>query len=205
MRIRSVILWVALLFFWYLMFAIVWPYTTGRTDIDFLLTKQRFVHLDHYMWSFRLHIFSSLWVLAAGLTQFSSKILNQKPILHRWIGRSYVAIILIVSGPAAFIMSLYANGGGWSQASFATLSTAWWWFTWQGYRTILHGKLALHRTWMIRSYALTLSAITLRIMQFGFAAFTTFDAETAYQIIAWPSWIINLVIAELTIRNRSIV
>lgn len=199
----SVLLWAGVSLFWYLMFAIVWPYTSGKTNIDFLLTKQRIVHLDHYMWAFYLHIFSSLWILAAGLTQFSSTILRRKPALHRWIGRIYVAIILFVSAPAALVMSYYANGGWWSKASFAVLSVCWWWTTWRGYQAIRDKKIAAHRSWLIRSYALTLSAITLRVMQFGFATFTQLDPEFTYRLIAWPSWLLNLLLAEIIIRRKT--
>lgn len=57
---------------------------------------------------------------------------------------------------------------------------------------------------MIRSYALTLSALTLRIMQFSLATWTTVNPEDGYQLVAWPSWLLNWAVAEWIInRTRS--
>ncbi len=195
------LLFIALIFFWYLMLQIILPYTSGETDIDFLQTKQHIIHLSHYKWAFYLHIFSSLWLLGSGLTQFSSFLLKRYPSVHRWIGKVYIGIILFISGPAALVMAYYANGGVIGQVSFMTLSILWWWVTLMGYQSIKNGQIKAHGEWMIRSYALTFSAITLRIMQFYLATFTVIDSELAYQIIAFPSWILNILIAEWIIRK----
>lgn len=188
---------IALAFFWWLMFQIIWPYTSGRTDIDFLLSKQQWVHEWHYMAAFYLHVFSSLWILAAGFTQFSSYLLRRWPFLHRWVGKIYVGIILLVSGPAALVMAVYASGGWATKASFITLSVVWWWATWLAYRAIREKKVREHRIWMVRSYALTLSAITLRLMQYCLAMYTSLDPAESYTLVAWPSWLLNWFIAEM--------
>jgi uncharacterized membrane protein len=200
--LSSLFLFASLSLFWYLMFRIVAPYSSGATDIDFLQTKQHIIGWATYRWSFYLHIFSSLWVLAAGLTQFSTILLRKTPTIHRWVGRIYVGIIVLISAPAAFIMSIYANGDDFTKASFMVLSILWWLTTWRAYRAILKGDIIRHKAWMYRSYALTLSAITLRIMQFGFATWTDIEPEIAYQIIALPSWLINLFIAEILIYYK---
>lgn len=187
----------AVAFFTFLMGNIVWPYTSGRLDIDFLLSKQHIIHLPHYRAAFFLHIFPALLVLAAGITQFSGKILKKTPAVHRWIGRVYVFIILGVCGPAGLIMAFYANGGTLTKTSFITLSLLWWGTTWTAYRAIRAGNIRRHGAWMIRSYALTLSAISLRVMQFGLASYSDISPEAAYEIVAWPSWMLNLLLAEL--------
>lgn len=192
----------AVAFFTFLMGSIVWPYTSGRLDIDFLLSKQHIIHLLHYRVSFYLHIFPALLVMAAGLTQFSGKILKKTPALHRWVGRVYAFSILGVCGPAGLIMTFYANGGWFTKASFVALSLLWWGATWLAYRAIRAGDVRRHGAWMIRSYALTLSAISLRVMQFGLASYSDISPEEAYELVAWPSWVLNFLLAEL-ILNRS--
>ncbi len=194
--LSSALLFLALVFFWLLMFLIVAPYTSGETDIDFLLTKQHIIGWFAYRWSFYLHIFSSLWVLASGLTQFSKGILKKGVTIHRWVGRIYVAIILLVSAPAACVMSVYANGNTFTKVSFLILSMLWWAYTYIAYRKILRGEVMQHKWYMYRSYALTLSAVTLRIMQFMIAKWTDIEPEEAYIMIATPSWLLNLIIAE---------
>jgi len=190
-------------FFSWVMFAIIWPYSSGRTDIDFLLTKQRIIHLLHYRLAFYLHIFPALLVLAAGLTQFSGAILRRLPALHRWVGRVYVFSILLVCGPAGMLMAWYANGGPVAQTSFLMLSGLWWWCTWVAWRAIRAKNFRKHGAWMLRSYALTFSAITLRLMQFGLAMYSDIDPETAYRLVAWPSWLVNLAVVELVIRRTN--
>lgn len=191
----------ALAWFVLLMGRIVWPYTSGRLDIDFLLSKQHIVHFLHYRLAFYLHIFPALLVLAAGLTQFSGRVLRRAPALHRWVGRVYVYSILGVCGPAAVLMAGYANGGPVARASFLLLGLLWWWVTLRAYRAIRAGDVRAHGAWMIRGYALTLSAITLRLMQLGLARYTDIDPETAYRLVSWPSWVLNLLAAEWVLRR----
>ncbi len=194
--------WLLLIgFFSFLMARIVLPYRSGRLDIDFLLSKQHIVHLWYYKAAFYLHIFPALLVLAAGMTQFSSLILQKKPILHRWIGKVYVLSIVGICGPAGFVMALYANGGWIARSSFLTLSVLWWFTTWLAWRAIKKGDTKQHRAWMIRSYALTFSAITLRLMQFTLATQTHIEMDIAYQIVAWPSWMLNLIVAEWVLER----
>jgi uncharacterized membrane protein len=196
-------LWLALIcFFTFLMARIVWQYRHGDTDIDFLLSKQHIIHLWHYKAAFYLHIFPALLVLAAGITQFSDGILRKIPALHRWIGWVYGWSILAVCGPAGFVMALYSNGGWVARTSFITLSILWWITTWKGWQAIRQGQRQQHRVWMLRSYALTFSAVTLRVMQFLLATQTSLEVDTAYQIVAWPSWVLNLALVEGWLRYR---
>jgi hypothetical protein len=57
------------------------------------------------------------------------------------------------------------------------------------------GDYVSHRAWMIRSYALCLAAVTLRLYLplFGLAGL---PFEVAYPAIAWLCWVPNLVVAE---------
>ncbi len=55
---------------------------------------------------------------------------------------------------------------------------------------------------MIRSYALTLSAVTLRFYAYLFDYFNLdISPRETYTIIAYMSWIPNLVFAEFLIRK----
>ncbi len=57
------------------------------------------------------------------------------------------------------------------------------------------GNITQHQRWMIRSYALTLGAVTLRIhLPLFLIQGVPFDQ--AYPAIAWLAWVPNLVIAE---------
>ena len=53
-----------------------------------------------------------------------------------------------------------------------------------------------HRAWMIRSYALCLGAVTLRVYLPLSLGPLGLPFEQAYPAIAWVSWVPNLILAE---------
>ena len=73
-------------------------------------------------------------------------------------------------------------------------------FTGLGLRAALGRDFAEHREWMIRSYALVATAITLRLM-LPASGLLGFDFLPAYQVISWLAWSTNLVLAEHHIRR----
>jgi uncharacterized membrane protein len=188
--------------FSFMMFNIISPYLCAPypTDIDFLLTKQDVLPITLWRYAFYVHISTSLLTLLSGLTQFSGYIYTKIPKIHRFVGKVYIIVLLFLSAPSGLIMSFYANGGIKTQSAFALLSILWWLFTYIAYRKIKNGEIEQHAAFMIRSYALTWSAITLRLMQFLFGEFQLVDFETAYLLSAWLGWSINLAIAEVFIR-----
>lgn len=199
----SPILWGAfILFFSVKMLGIIWPYTSWDWEVDFLLTKQMIIHLDHYRLSFYAHIFSSLLVLFSGAFLFSSFVLKKWPLLHRWFGKIYVGLLLLVSAPSGMVMAFYANGGWLAKISFLILTPLWWYFTWKGYQTARQRKFKLHQDWMMRSYALTLSAVSLRIYQVSLSYYFYIDPELQYILISWASWLGNWLLVEVLIYQR---
>ena len=54
---------------------------------------------------------------------------------------------------------------------------------------------------MLRSYALTLAAVTLRL-QIPASAVLGIPSPIAYQVISWACWVPNLLVAEWWIRAR---
>jgi ABC-type spermidine/putrescine transport system permease subunit II len=62
---------------------------------------------------------------------------------------------------------------------------------------------AAHRRWMIRSFALTFAAVTLRLyLPLGFLLPVSFD--DAYRVISFLCWVPNLLAAEWLLRRRPI-
>ncbi len=198
----STTVWITVtcLFSW-LMFGIVIPYSSWKWDVDFLQTKQIIIHLDHYRFSFYAHIFSSLVILFSGGFLFVDVLLRKWPLVHRRLGKLYVALLLGVAAPSGFVMAFYANGGWMAKISFLILTPLWWWFTYKGLQTARSGLFKAHRKWMLRSYALTLSAITLRLFQMVLGYYFYMDPAFQYIFVSWTSWIFNLIVIELWIRK----
>ncbi|MCW3101849.1 MAG: hypothetical protein JWO09_289 [Bacteroidetes bacterium] len=190
-------------FFFMLMLKITVPYFSFDYDVDFLLTKQSVLHSNVWRIAFYTHISSSLFVLLIGIFQFVKQFILRYARLHRVLGKIYVALILFVSAPSGFVMAIYANGGVAAKVSFGTISVLWWYFTFMAYREIRKGKLRSHLAFMYRSYALTLSAITLRTYVLLLPFFIHLHAKEMYTLVSYLSWVPNLVIAELLIRYSS--
>lgn len=178
------------------------PYLSFTYDVDFLLTKQKIIHLRHWRYAFNFHILLSIFSLLAGLTQFSQYILTKHKKLHRLMGYIYVIDVICIAGPSGLIMAFYANGTIVSKTSFVLLSILWIGFTTMAIIKVLQRDFIEHEKWMIRSYALTLSAISLRLMAFVLPKFMHLTAQTEYALIACLSWTINLLIAEWIIFSQ---
>ncbi len=189
----------ALGFFSFLMLRIIFLYIPVQTDVAFLQLKQEYIHITAWRIAFFVHVFTSLLALLAGFTQFSKKLLRQKPKLHRVLGYTYVINVLMITGPAGLLMSFYANGGISSRIAFVLLSSLWISTTALALYKAIRKDFRAHRFFMIRSYALTLSAVTLRIWKVLLANFTHVPPMDRYRIIAWLGWTLNLLVAELII------
>ncbi|MDP2385669.1 MAG: DUF2306 domain-containing protein [Bacteroidota bacterium] len=189
-------------YFCILMLEITLQYIPYNTDVAFLRIKQDYIHSLHYRISFFVHVYSSIFVLLAGFTQFSDRILKKAKTLHKIAGRSYVFIVLLLSAPSGFVIGLYANGGLSSRISFGLLGVLWFTFTLIAFLKIRKGDVNGHISFMYRSYALALSAITLRAWKYLIVFLLHPHPMDAYKIVAWLGWIPNLFIAELIIRKR---
>ncbi len=187
---------ILLAFFSFLMLRIIFIYIPVKNDAGFLQLKQEYIHITEWRVAFFTHVFTSMLVLVAGFTQFSKKFLKQQPRLHRTVGYVYVINILMVTGPSGLLMSFYANGGTSSQLAFVLLSVLWIGFTAMALYKAIKKDFKAHRIFMIRSFALTLSAITLRCWKVLLVNFTDIQPMDRYRIIAWLGWTLNLIIAE---------
>jgi hypothetical protein len=177
------------------------PYTSFDRHVDFLMTKQLVYHLQLWRVSFYTHVFVSILVLLTGLLQFSWYLLKKYPGVHRTSGKIYVLIVLLFSGPSGLLMGFYANGGLPARISFVILATLWIAVTWMGWRYALQNNWQKHAAMLIRSYALTLSAITLRFYAFLIGIFhIPLHPVNRYILISWLSWTLNLLIAEAIIK-----
>ncbi|MEZ4799936.1 MAG: DUF2306 domain-containing protein [Flavobacteriales bacterium] len=190
-----------LAFFSYLMLEITLQYVPMRFDVAFLKIKQSQVQLPFYRVAFYVHVYTSMLALLAGFTQFNKKFRSNSSV-HRNVGKLYVAVILGLSGPSGFIMALFANGGFSSQIGFSLLAIFWMTSTLQAFRSAKNKDFIQHRNWMILSYALTLSAVTLRLWKMGIVWAFQPPPMDAYRIVAWLGWVPNLLVAFLLWKKK---
>lgn len=193
---------IGILYASYLLLLLSLPYLEMRRGIDFLKTKQLIYHIKHWRYSFYIHVFTSILIITSGLLQFSKTILAKYTKIHRVSGFIYLAVTLLISGPSALVMSFYANGGYPAQTSFVLLSLLWIGTSFLAYHFVRRKDYEQHGKWMVRSYALTLSAVSLRLYSYLFDVFHfTMDPVDLYILLSWLSWTLNLVIAEILIKR----
>lgn len=174
-------------------------YIPYNTDVGFLRIKQQYIGVDHWRIAFFIHVYASLWVLFAGFSQFSSRLQRKNPSLHRTFGYVYVVNVLLITGPAGLIMGFYANGGTFSRIAFVLLAALWMFFTAMALIKAKQKDFKAHRNYMIRSYALTLSALTLRAWKYGITNTMSVPPMDVYRVVAWLGWVGNWVVAEYLI------
>lgn len=149
-----------------------------------------------------IHALLSAVALMVGPFQFQAARDGQRRRWHRLCGRLYVAVCLL-SAPAGLILALGATTGPIATAGFGILAILWFFFTLSGYRAAAAHHYADHRRWMIRSYALTFGAVTLRLY-LAVAIATQMDFAPAYRVISFLAWVPNLLLVELWLRRRGL-
>jgi hypothetical protein len=178
-------------------------YASFRTDIHFLQYKQTYIHNPLWMGAFYTHVFTGILALMAGFTQFSDFFLKNHREWHRRIGRLYAYNILLVNFPAGMILAVNANGLWPSKLAFVLLDCLWWWFTWKAVVSARQRSFREHKQNMIRSYALTCSAIGLRSWKIILSHCFHPDPLRLYMIDAWMGFVPNLLFVELLIRSQA--
>jgi hypothetical protein len=102
-----------------------------------------------------------------------------------------------------FIMAWLAYGGIVSSLGFATLAVLWLSTGAMALARVRSGDIQAHRDWMVRNYALTLAAVTLRIWLPLLSMAIGIEFTNAYRTVAWLCWIPNLILAERIIRTTN--
>lgn len=152
-----------------------------------------------------LHAVGASFAPLIGLLQWSTRLRRGWPQLHRWLGRVYLLGGVAIGGTAALWLSFFAYGGPLVRSGMSVVAVLWLVTSGLAYVAILRGEVSVHRAWMMRSVALALGAVTLRIY-LPLLSLADVPFLYAYRIAAWGSWIPNLAIAEFLLwreRRRS--
>jgi uncharacterized membrane protein len=150
---------------------------------------------------FYVHITFGGIAMLTGWTQFSARLRARYMPAHRVVGKIYVIAVLL-SSCGGFYIAIFASGGIVSVLGFGTLALLWLFTDIMAYSRIRQLNIPEHRKWMIRNYALTFAAVTLRIYLPLMTPFLFHgDFINAYRTISWLCWVPNLAVAEIIIRR----
>lgn len=177
-------------------------YLNFDPSYSFLRLKAVAIETGWYLPAYYAHVLVAALILLAGIIQFHPNLRRRLPHVHRWLGKFYVGGILLFAAPGGFIMSFFINRGPWVLCSFLLQTVAWVACTYYAYVCIRQRRIPEHEAWMLRSYSITLAAITLRVYAFSTSWALDLSQPAAYAIIAWGSWVLNLAVCECYLRIR---
>ncbi|MBV8327018.1 DUF2306 domain-containing protein [Chryseobacterium sp.] len=203
-RLSKILLITGFGYFFWLMLKITLEYIPFNPNVSFLMIKQTEVEQKpEYLYFFYTHVYTSIFILLSGFLAILRKDFGVKNF-HKNMGKIYIFLILILAAPSGIYMGFFANGGILSKVSFVILGILWWCSTFKAYRLALQRKFKDHKQWMWRSFAFTLSAITLRMWKVIIVYLFHPDPMDVYQIIAWAGWVPNILIIEYLITKKQI-
>lgn len=153
-----------------------------------------------YAFAFYVHIFAGPLVLLSGLILLSEYVRRRFGRLHRVLGRTQVAVLLLFVLPSSIVMSLHAFGGWPAGLSFLLLSAATAACSIIGVVHARGHRYDQHRRWMLRCYVLLCSAVALRLMSGAAGLIGVPSPEEAYIVASWASWLLPLAACEIALR-----
>jgi uncharacterized membrane protein len=152
-----------------------------------------------------VHILSSAGFAILGPFQFSTRFRRRRPGWHRLAGRFLVVCGLLVGLSGLWMTLFYPRPAGsgellygfrvlFSSAMVASIVL--------GFAAILRGDVRRHLAWMIRGYAIGLGAGTQVFTLLAGEIIAGPPNELSRALLMGAAWIINLAVAEWTIRKR---
>jgi uncharacterized membrane protein len=159
------------------------------------------------------HIIFACIALISGFLQFIERIRIQNPKTHRVLGRVYV-ISVFISGLLALAVVFYIENFTKSLA-FLTLTIVWLVTCWNGYHSAVKRRFNQHRIWMIRSFGVTLVAVSARLLVpllllsyyilngFAIPGGRVRMVEEVLNVNIWVGLMLNFIIVEWFILKKS--
>ena len=178
------------------------PYFSFSKDLSFIQERTMLFKSGFYTLCFYTHIFAGSVCILTALVQFSRYILKKARPIHRWTGKVYVAVVLFLGAPTGLYMSFFAKGSFWERALFLFMASFWFITTLNGLTTIHKGNVLAHKIWMMRSYAMAMTAVTFRVYHIAFFLIGWGHLEN-YELSLWISVIGNMLFTELLIYRKS--
>lgn len=194
-----ILFWVPVIFLSLLLVYNTLPYFTFSRHLSFL--EERSVLYDKLAWriSFYVHIAAGALCISTALLQFSSWILRKRKRIHIISGKIYVFVVLLIGAPSGFYMTFFAKGGFMERACFMLMAIFWFYSTYKGLVAAARDKnYVSHKCWMIRSYAMALTAVTFRVYHIAFYLLGM-DHFDNYALSLWISVFGNALVAEAII------
>ena len=159
-----------------------------------------------------VHVVTAATAMLLGVLQLVPRI-RARRVVHRRIGRAFLVVGVVAFGFTAIPLALTTPNGDLTRYGILVPAVGWLVCAALGWSAIRRGRVAAHREWMIRTYALTFFAITTRMLvPLLLALQMPFQGDRSPEAIRglvgstipygqWLGWIVNLAIAQYAIRR----
>lgn len=178
----------------FIVYIIVMFFIIGLENAPMVKGKMENEEFNLPVWEafFYPHIILGTIALVIGPFQLT-KICRKNPKLHRNLGKVYGFTIFINVLLVPYI-SLFSTGGRSTMIAFFVLNVFWLGTTALGVLRGFQKRIPSHKTWILRSYAITWVFVSFRIIVIPFSLF--WDASISFPIAVYLSITLNLLFIE---------
>lgn len=142
------------------------------------------------------HRLLGVTLLVAGMLQFDPQLRRGYPKLHRWAGRIFLMLVLVISATALIMGFSYPFSGPPESVFVVTVCMLLLWFSASAWREIRRRNFARHREWMIRTLGLCFFIAVQRLIYISMVVATDWPDREIFLLSNWMGVVIALVAAE---------
>jgi hypothetical protein len=146
-----------------------------------------------------IHVAAASTALLLGPIQFIASLRHRYLFAHRITGRIYV-LSCLTGATTGIALSIGTTAGPVVTAGFGLLGVLWLSINVRAWWLAVQGRIAQHKSWMIRSFALTFSAVTARLLIFTLPLMGV-PFNNAYMLASWLGWVPNLFLAQVYLHR----
>ena len=171
----------------------LWAYGAGEQRIP--VHPDMAAVFDAHRALVTVHAIGASIALLLGPTQFLDGWRARSPRAHRIAGYLYLVMGVGVGGVAGVFLAPHSFGGFVSHLGFGMLGCLWLFTGAMALLSVKKRRFVDHRMWMVRNFALSLAAVTLRLY-LPASAVAGLPFEQVYPAVAWLCWAPNLIVVE---------
>jgi hypothetical protein len=156
------------------------------------------IHIAPFRWPLLLHALFAAPALLLGPLQFSRRLRERWPAIHRGIGWTYAGAVLIAAPVALYIGVNYekplTSQEQWFQAGGWLLCTV------LGFIAGYNRNIPLHRQWMARSYGFCFIFIASRVPD-AFPGWVNTQDDRQLSTMLWSMVVLALIVPDLLLNG----
>ncbi len=176
-------------------------YVLGHNERFLLDAKDaEWPHIQTFKWWLLPHGIAGACALILGPMQFSDRLRQRYAKFHRVVGRIYVTGVFIAGPLGTYIQYFEERMGSPRSFSFAAATDAALWMatTAIALMFILRGKVQLHRQWMVRSFAVAIVFLEVRVIS-GVTGWENLG-KSVTETLVWACLAFSLLFADIVLQ-----